>query len=122
MKMIKISRILLLIISLITISCASSSVTRVGSETFAPLPETTHISVFSKETEIKKPFKTIGIVSYTNPGKYQILTLEDAIPELKNKARASGANAIIIDETAPVKSGIISTGISVKARAILVSE
>jgi hypothetical protein len=34
------------------------------------------------------------------------------------KARAVGGNAIIIDKSHPIKSGIISTGIYVEARAI----
>jgi uncharacterized protein YbjQ (UPF0145 family) len=64
----------------------------------------------------------LGIVNYNNPGKYQILTLEDALPELKKQARSVGANGLIIDQSAPVKSGLISTGITVKGRAIQISE
>ena len=113
----------LLLISLTFVGCgASSSVTRTGSETYAPLPATSPVAVFSKESEIKKPFVSIGIISYTNPGKYQVLTLDDAIPDLKEKARTIGANGIIIDESYPIKSGMISTGIGVKARAIRITE
>jgi hypothetical protein len=37
---------------------------------------------------------------------------------LKTKARKIGANGIILDKSQPIKSGIISTGIWVEARAI----
>jgi hypothetical protein len=93
-------------------------VTRIGSETFPPLLETANVFVYSNQSEVRRPFVAIGIVSYTDPGKYQVLTLDDAIPKLKAKARSIGANGIIIDQNIPIRSGIISTGISVKARAI----
>jgi hypothetical protein len=48
----------------------------------------------------------------------KILTLDDATESLKEKAREVGANAIIIDKSQPVKSGIISTGNYLAARAI----
>jgi hypothetical protein len=76
------------------------------------------VSVFTAENQIKQPFEVVGIISYTNPGKYQILNLGDAIEALKEKARAVGGNGIIIDKSNPIKSGIISTGIYVEARAI----
>jgi hypothetical protein len=72
--------------------------------------------------DVGKPFKVIGIITHNDPGKYQILTLDNAVPALKEKARSIGANGLIIDESRAVKSGIISTGISVKARAILIQE
>lgn len=46
------------------------------------------------------------------------MSLGDAIEPLKEKAREVGANAIIIDKSQLIKSGIISTGIYVEARAI----
>jgi len=101
--------------------CATSSVTKVGSQSLPSAPETSDVLVFSKDSEVNKAFTTLGIVNYNNPGKYQILTLEDAMPELKKQARTIGANGLIIDQSAPVKSGIISTGITVKARAILIN-
>jgi hypothetical protein len=64
--------------------------------------------------------KVIGIISYSNPGKYQILSLVNVIPDIQDRARKAGANGIIIDETHVIKSGIISTGIGVTGRAILV--
>jgi len=98
-------------------SCASTSVTPTGSQRYDPLPATHDVVVFATPSEVKEPFETLGIISHTDPGKYQILTIGDAIPALKEKARSIGANAII-DQATPVKSGIISTGITVTARAI----
>ena len=105
-------------IILILAACASSSVQKIGTSAYAPLPESAEIIVFTETNQIKKPYEVIGIISYDNPGKYRILTLGDAIESLKEKAREIGANAIIVDKSQPVKSGIISTGIYVEARAI----
>lgn len=85
---------------------------------YPPLGIGDEVMVFSSAGEVTPPFETVGIISHTDPGKYQILTLADAIPHLKAKARSIGAKGIIIDQAMPVKSGIISTGISVTARAI----
>jgi hypothetical protein len=98
--------------------CASSSVQPVGTANYAPLPANAPVIVFTTENQIKQPFEVIGLISYDNPGKYQVLNLGDAIEPLKQKAREVGGNAIIIDKSQPVKSGIISTGIYVEARAI----
>ncbi len=78
------------------------------------------IAIYHSERDVPGHFDVVGIVTHNDPGKYQILTLQDAIPKLKEKARSLGANALIIDESRPVKSGIISTGIWVSARAIRV--
>jgi len=71
-----------------------------------------------KDTDIHQNFEVVADVSTMDLGKRQILTLQDALPTLEDKARATGANAIIIDSYQPVKSGIISTGYSVQARAV----
>jgi hypothetical protein len=73
---------------------------------------------FTRASQVKEPYEVVGIISYDNPGKYQVLSLGDAIEPLKTKAREIGANGIIIDKSQPVKSGLISTGIYVEARAI----
>ncbi len=100
--------------------CVSSGVTPIGSSTFVALPPGSPVSVYNSEKEVTSPFKAIGIISYTNPGKYQILSLSDVIPALKDLARQAGANGVIIDETHVIKSGIISTGIGVTGRAIII--
>jgi hypothetical protein len=110
---------LLVAIPLIS-GCASGGVIPIGANTLHPLPEGSSVYVYSSEQDIKVPFKVIGLVSYTNPGKYQILSLIDVIPDLKEQALNAGANGLIIDETHTIKSGIISTGIGVTGRAILV--
>ncbi|GAG16876.1 unnamed protein product, partial [marine sediment metagenome] len=102
--------------------CASTSVTPVGNHLYSPLPSSYAVLVFSREGDVIQPFEVVAIISYTNPGKYQVLTLDDAVPKLKEKARSVGANAIIIDESRPIKSGLISTGIAVTARAIVVKQ
>jgi predicted alpha/beta hydrolase family esterase len=99
-------------------ACASSSVQKVGTSSYAPLPDSADVVVFTAENQVKQPFEVVGVISHNDPGKYHIRTLADAIPELKAQAREVGANAIIIDKSEPVKSGLISTGIYVEARAI----
>jgi hypothetical protein len=66
--------LLLVFFVCILIGCARSSVTRIGSETFPPLLETANVFVYSNQSEVRRPFVAIGIVSYTDPGKYQVLT------------------------------------------------
>jgi len=105
---------------LILFGCVSTSVTRIGNYNYAPLQEDEEVIVYTKETLAGIKHETIGIINYERAGKYTILTLEDAMPELKKMARSIGANGLIIDESYPVKSGIISTGIHVKALAIKV--
>ncbi|MBI3770336.1 MAG: hypothetical protein HY271_17835 [Deltaproteobacteria bacterium] len=78
--------------------------------------------VFTADKDVDQPFHVVALVTYNDPGKYQILSIEDAIPALKDKARAAGANGLIIDQSFPVKSGLISTGIHVTARAIRLGE
>ncbi len=101
-------------------ACVSSGITPIGSNTLNPLPPGSPVYVYTSEKEVTTPFKVVGIISYSNPGKYQILSLADVIPALKDRAREAGANGIIIDETHVIKSGIISTGIGVTGRAILI--
>jgi len=104
---------------LLATGCTGVGVTLVG-DSHNPLPPTYEVFVFSGERDITRQFEVLGIITYTNPGKYQILSLDDAIPALKEKARSIGANGLIIDESHTTKSGFISTGVSVRARAILI--
>jgi hypothetical protein len=106
------------IVALVFAGCANSSVQRIGTAAYAPLAPGAEVAVFTAESQIKQPFDVVGIISYDNPGKYQILSLGSAIEPLKEKARSVGGNAIIIDKSNPIKSGIISTRIYVEARAI----
>lgn len=103
-------------------ACARTSLTPVGDRQYAPLTSEHGVTVYAAEGDVREAFTVIALVTYVSPGKYQLLTLEDAMPELKEKARAAGANGLIIDDASPVRSGLISTGISVRARAIRVGE
>jgi hypothetical protein len=99
-------------------ACASSSVTATGAHNYPQLPASTPVQIFSADRDVPPGFQVVGIIDYDNPGKYQVLTLEDAIPDLQEKARSVGGNGVIVDESQPVKSGLVSTGIHVRARAI----
>ena len=102
-------------------ACASDSVQNIGTAHYAALDEGTEVAVFTSEGQVKEPYEVVGVISHNDPGKYHIRSLGDAIPALKEKAREIGANGIIIDKSQPVKSGIVSTGIYVEARAIRLS-
>lgn len=115
-------RIAALALTLYVIGCASTSVTPVGTERHARTSPDQDVFVFNSEADVKGTFQVVGIITHNDPGKYQVLTLDDAIPALKKKAREVGANGVIIDQYFPVKSGLISTGISVRARAIIVQQ
>jgi hypothetical protein len=104
------------------VGCASTGATPIGSTTYSPLPENQEVVVFTDESQVEGEFDVIAIVSHSNPGKYQVLTLADAIPALKKKARQIGAEGIIIDSSSQVRSGIISRGIYVEARAIRIKK
>jgi hypothetical protein len=109
---------LLIFAALFFVGCASSSVQRIGTVSYTPRSPDSEVVVFTDTSQVKEPYDVVGIISYDNPGKYQILTLGDAIEPLKTKAREIGANGIIIDKSQPIKSGFISTGIWAEARAI----
>jgi hypothetical protein len=111
-----------LIAACLLTACVSAGVTPIGSNTFTPLPAGSEVQVFSSEKQVTGPYKAVGIISCSNPGKYQILSLDDVIPDLKEQALKAGANGIIIDETHIIKSGIISTGIGVTGRAIVLQQ
>lgn len=108
------------ILCIFIIACSSSSSHRIGQSSYSAQPDTADVLVFTSESQVKDKFEIIGMISHNNPGKYRVLTLESAIEPLKRQARQLGANAIIIDKSYPVKSGIVSTGIYVEARAILI--
>lgn len=120
--MVRISReALLTIATLLLAGCASSSVQKIGTANYAALPPHVGVLVYTDDTQIKEPFEIIGFISYTNPGKYQVLTVGDAIEPLKVKAREVGGNGIILGQSQAIKSGLISTGVTVTARAVRVS-
>jgi len=85
-------------------------------EAIAGIPQ--DITFFTNESEINKPFKVLGTVYYMDPGEYKQLKFIDIVPILKAKAKALGANGIIIDIQEPVLSGFFERGIEVSGRAI----
>ncbi len=106
---------------LLVIGCATTSSTPTGTTRYAALGSRVPVAVYSDPSEVPAHFVTVAMLNFNDPGKYHIRSLDDAIPALQDRAREAGANAIIIDHYAPVKSGLISTGITVQARAVLIS-
>ena len=101
--------------------CATQPPTLYGDHRYPALSADTPVAVYMKESDIHGQYEGIGAFGAMDLGKWQVLTMEDALPTLKEKARSIGANAIIIDEYQAVKSGIISTGYSVRARGVRLS-
>jgi hypothetical protein len=98
----------------------STSVTRVGSETFPPLPETAEVLVFSNDGEIRTTYIPLGIVHHNAEGVMTSYTLDDVMGALKSKAPEIGANALIIDQTIPM--GAYGRGLNVRARAVRIPD
>ena len=114
-----ITRFILLAVVLVGVSsCWSTSVTKTGTGTYAPLAESTSVTIFTAESDVKQPFVVVGIISYEGSGKNDKFDFGAATEPLKEKARALGGNGIIIDKFRPIKSTIPSTRISVRARAV----
>src|SRR5271165_5247160 len=88
---------------------AASSSQRIGTVSYAP-PDS-EVVVFADASQVEVPYYFVKIISFDNPGKYQVVTVGDAIEPLEMKAQEIGANGIIIDKSQPIKSGIISTGV-----------
>jgi hypothetical protein len=99
-------------------SCSAQPPIVYGDRHYAALPANTSVQVFMRESDIHQRYEVLGAVTAMDLGKYQMLGLQDAFPTLKQKALAVGGNGLIIDSYQPVKSGILSTGYSVQARAI----
>jgi hypothetical protein len=107
-----------LLLGACTAGVGGGAVRTVGPSAYAPLPPRVEVAVFTDADQIKEPYEVIGPISYTDPGKYEIVATGNAVEPLKARARALGGNGLIIDKSGPVKSGIVTTGIAVEARAI----
>jgi len=116
MKTITHSILLALVLVGIT-ACWSTSVTKIGTGTYAPLADGKEVKIFNSESEVKQPFAVVGTISYEGPGNNDKFDFGAATEPLRTKARALGANAIIVDTFYPIK-GITSPRIAVRARAI----
>jgi hypothetical protein len=51
---------------------------------FRGLMTNAEVFVFTDASQVKVPYEVVGIISYDNPGKYQVLSLGDAIEPLKS--------------------------------------
>lgn len=102
--------------SLVLAGCASTTVT--PSAWTAERPHTGDVAVYHIDSEVKVPFKIIGKVNHSDPGKFQRLDINDALPIIKEKAAQMGGNGVIIDHEGVIYSGLISRGIDVTARVI----
>jgi len=110
--------ILLAVVLVGVSSCWSTSVTKIGTATYAPLAEGADVTIFTAESDVKQPFVVVGTISYQGPGKNDKLDFGAATEPLREQARTLGGNGIIIDKFGPIASGITSSRIIVRARAI----
>jgi hypothetical protein len=109
----------LVAVGLLLGACTSHEPARtIGPSTYAALPPKVEVAVFTAADQIKEAYEVIGPISYTDPGKYEMEAVSNAVEPLKAKARAIGGNGIIVGNPEPVKSGIVTIGITVEARAI----
>jgi hypothetical protein len=108
----------LFVMAILILGCAKTkAVPAAGSlESIAGVAQ--DITFFTNESEINKPFTVVGSIYYMNPGEFKRVKFSDIVPILKTKARALGANGIIIDIQEPVLSGLFERGIEVSGRAI----
>jgi hypothetical protein len=104
---------------LLLAACAGNGPVRtVGTAAYPPLPPSVEVAVFTAADQIDQPYEVIGPISYRDPSKYEMLAASNAIEPLKARARAVGGNAIVIDKTEPVKSGVVTVAIAVEGRAL----
>jgi uncharacterized caspase-like protein len=95
---------------------------RVSKTQYQPLPEGAVVAVYSSAADVKGSFEVIATLAHANPCKFHRCNIKDAIEPLSAKAREVGANAIIIDDSQRVATSLVSTGITVQARAIRLAE
>jgi putative oligomerization/nucleic acid binding protein len=105
-------------LALATVLAGCASVEMVGTASYAPLTSSSDVAIFTAESQVNQTYETLANISYSDPGKFQQLSLSSAFEPLKAKAREVGANGVIIDKSDQIVSGIFSRGISVRARAI----
>jgi hypothetical protein len=77
--------------SLVLVACAT--VEKVGTSSYAPLSSTTDVALFTAESQVEAPFEVVANISYTDPGKFQILSLKDAFEPLKARRERSERTA-----------------------------
>ena len=104
---------------LLSAACTATT----GVTMLSPMPEAVpaeSIRVFLPSA-LPDSFVVIAVLDYANPAKYQVLTLEDVLPDVKREALKVHANGLIVDRVKQVPSWPVgSIGITVRARAIRV--
>ena len=108
----------LLFVLLLLAACADPTIHPVGAAHYEPLPPGSVVRVFLAESDVHQPFAVVAVIRTTRKDKSQTPELDDVIPEIQEKARTVGADGVIIDATDPVRSHILTMGITVSARAI----
>ena len=96
--------------------CVSTKVTQVGTETFSPLPKTTHVFVFANEIGMDTVYIPLGLIHNTARAYLTPYVLNDVIDTLKDKARELGANALIVEQGTDTDSFYLT--LDVRARAV----
>jgi hypothetical protein len=66
------------------------------------------VTVFAADAQIDEPFEGIGQIYYDDAGPFQILGVDSAMKLLKQRARAIGADGLILGRSEPVELGIVS--------------
>jgi hypothetical protein len=65
--------------SLLLAACVSSTATKTGTTSYEPLAPMAEVAIFTAESQVGQPFELVANITYTDPGKYQILTFPTAM-------------------------------------------
>lgn len=89
---------------LLIAACASSTLERTGAVSRPPLPPNAEVAIYTADRQAGHPFDVLATISYADPGKFQILSAQDAYGPLKQKAREVGATSASTNATSLVPS------------------
>jgi hypothetical protein len=53
--------------------------TKTGTASYAPLAPTAEVAVFAAESQVGQPFELVANISYTDLGKYAVLSFSDKL-------------------------------------------
>lgn len=103
--------------------CAETSVIPISSAvsiepTRAVGTEPKDVEIFYDVDEIKRPYVVFAHINHLDPGKFNRINLGDVLPILRKKGRELHADGVIIDNTKEWRTGLLSTGIILRTRAI----
>jgi hypothetical protein len=77
------------------------------------MPPNAEVVVFTGASQVKEQYEVVGIISYDNPGKYQVPRLGDAIRPLKTKAREIERMASLSTKIFSISCCVGATGATV---------